>query len=92
MISSSLEVSGSLHNEMSPVNFSTGGPSGCSVAARLAQSSSKPSVLLLEAGGDNKDLSYLIPADRFTLFGKEPSLNWGYKTEPQTQLKGKSCL
>ncbi len=29
------------------------GTSGCTVAARLAQSTSKPSVLLVEAGNDN---------------------------------------
>jgi choline dehydrogenase-like flavoprotein len=45
-------------------------------------------VCLLEAGGDNKDASYFVPADRFTLAFKEPTLNWGYKTAPQTQLKG----
>lgn len=64
------------------------GASGCVVAARLAQSPMKPSVLLLEAGGRNEDASYRVPADRFTLAFKEPSLNWGYKTEPQGHLKG----
>lgn len=42
--------------------------------------------MLIVNEGDNKDASYLIPADRFTLFAKEPSLNWGYKTEPQAHL------
>ncbi|KAE8443347.1 hypothetical protein EG329_001990 [Mollisiaceae sp. DMI_Dod_QoI] len=64
------------------------GASGCVIAARLAQSPKKPSVLLLEAGGKNEDASYLVPADRFTLAFKEPSLNWGYKTVPQNHLKG----
>ncbi|KAG0649714.1 alcohol dehydrogenase [Hyphodiscus hymeniophilus] len=64
------------------------GPSGCALATRLAQSKSKPSVLLVEAGGQNKDASYLVPADRFTLAFKEADMNWSYKTEPQTQLKG----
>jgi len=45
-------------------------------------------VLLLEAGGDNKSVEYFVPADRYTLAGKEPSLNWGYKTVPQAQLNG----
>lgn len=58
------------------------------LAARLAQSAKKPSVLLLEAGGKNDDVSYRVPADRFTLAFKEESLNWGYKTEPQNHLKG----
>lgn len=43
---------------------------------------------LLEAAADNKDASYLVPADRFTLAFKEPTLNWGYKTVPQKKLKG----
>lgn len=45
-------------------------------------------MLLLEAGGGNASTSYLVPGDRFTLAFKEPSLNWGFKTEPQTHLKG----
>lgn len=65
-----------------------GGASGCVVAARLAQSASKPSVLLLEAGSSNKDTKYLVPADRFSLAFKEQTLNWGYKTVPQTSLQG----
>lgn len=65
-----------------------GGAAGCVVAARLARSASRPSVLLLEAGGDNKDASYRVPSERFTLAFTQPSLNWGYKTEPQSHLKG----
>jgi choline dehydrogenase-like flavoprotein len=44
-------------------------------------------VLLLEAGSDNEDVSYRVPADRFKTF-QEPSMNWGYKTVPQTHLTG----
>jgi choline dehydrogenase-like flavoprotein len=64
------------------------GASGSVVAARLAKSPQRPSVLLIEAGGDNKDASYRVPADRFTLAFKEATMNWGYKTVPQTHLKG----
>ncbi|CZT48059.1 related to alcohol oxidase [Rhynchosporium secalis] len=64
------------------------GPAGCAIATRHAKSSSKPSVLLVEAGGDNKDAAYLVPADRFNLAFSQPQLNWGYKTAPQTHLKG----
>lgn len=64
------------------------GPAGLSLAARLSSSSSHPSVLVLEAGGPNNDQEYLIPADRFALFGSQPSLNWGYKTEPCEHLSG----
>ena len=66
-----------------PTDFSAGGASGCAVASRLAKSAQRPSVLLLEAGGDNEDAPYLVPADRFTLAFQEASLNWGYKTISQ---------
>ncbi|KAA8566758.1 hypothetical protein EYC84_009858 [Monilinia fructicola] len=64
------------------------GPAGLSLAARLSSTPSHPSVLLIEAGGPNNDQEYLIPADRFALFGSQPSLNWGYKTEPCKHLNG----
>lgn len=67
---------------------SPAGPSGCALAARLAQSAKRPSVLLLEAGSSNAGAEYLVPADRFTLAFKEQDMNWGYKTVPQTHLKG----
>ena len=51
------------------------GASGCALAARLAQSTAQPQVLLLEAGGMNDDDSYRVPADRFALAFKEPQLN-----------------
>jgi choline dehydrogenase-like flavoprotein len=44
-------------------------------------------VLLLEAGSKNDDVSYRFPADRFKTF-QEPTMNWGFKTVPQTHLKG----
>ncbi|KAK2626971.1 hypothetical protein QTJ16_004146 [Diplocarpon rosae] len=64
------------------------GPSGLALATRLAQSARKPSVLLIEAGGDNRGASYLVPADRFNLAFTQPHLNWGYKTVPQKHLQG----
>ncbi|KAK9783377.1 hypothetical protein SCARD494_13196 [Seiridium cardinale] len=61
-----------------------GGASGCVVAARLAESAAKPTVLLLEAGGLNEDAAHLTGAQRFEVAFREGSLlNWGYKTEPQ---------
>ena len=44
-------------------------------------------MLLLEAGSDNGDISYRVPADRFKTF-QEATMNWGYKTVPQNHLKG----
>lgn len=66
----------------------SGGTSGSVLGSRLANSPAKPSVLILEAGGDNKDPSYFLPVDRTSLAFTEPSLNWGYQTEPQTNLSG----
>ncbi|KAI4598546.1 hypothetical protein KJ359_002957 [Pestalotiopsis sp. 9143b] len=61
-----------------------GGASGCVVAARLAESAAKPSVLLLEAGGLNEDAAHLTGTQRYEVAFREGSLlNWGYKTEPQ---------
>ena len=64
------------------------GPSGAVVASRLARTPQRPEVLLVEAGGDNKDAAYLVPADRFSLAFSQPQLNWAYKTTPQSHLKG----
>lgn len=70
------------------INNKTGGAAGCVIASRLANSSSHPSVLLLEAGGDNTDSAYRVSGERFSLAFTEPKLNWGYKTTPQKQLSG----
>lgn len=42
-------------------------------------------MLLLEAGGSNKDESLRHPDLRFGAF-MNPALNWGYKSTPQPQL------
>ncbi|KAH8879216.1 alcohol oxidase [Thozetella sp. PMI_491] len=59
-----------------------GGPAGSAVAYGLARSSRKPRVLLLEAGGENKDDSLRVDGQRWLTFLK-PGMNWGYKTAPQ---------
>jgi choline dehydrogenase-like flavoprotein len=65
------------------------GASGCVVASRLANSASKPSVLLLECGGLNDNPADLLAEARFTVaFDPESGLNWNYKTTPQNQLVG----
>lgn len=46
------------------------GPSGCVVASRLARSAKKPSVLLVEAGGHNKDDKYLVCTDADSISGQ----------------------
>ncbi|KAF2103564.1 alcohol oxidase [Rhizodiscina lignyota] len=65
------------------------GCSGAVVAARLAETPAKPSVLLLEAGGPNDSTEYMNADARFTIaFSPNSPLNWGYKTAPQTHLAG----
>ncbi len=45
--------------------------------------------MLIEAGGDNKDISLRVTGDRYETFITKPSLNWGYKTVPQENAKGR---
>lgn len=72
-----------------PADISPAGPSGSVVASRLAHTSSKPSILLLEAGGSNDTLSQLSGQERFEVaFSPNSPLNWNYKTSPQNQLTG----
>ncbi|KAM0296179.1 hypothetical protein HYE67_008122 [Fusarium culmorum] len=59
-----------------------GGPAGSSVAAGLAASAKKPSVLLLEAGGTNADRNLRVDGQRWLTFMNK-DMNWGYKTTPQ---------
>ena len=65
-----------------------GGTAGPVVANRLANSSSKPKVLLLEGGGSNKDDALRHPDLRFGAI-MNPDLNYGYKSIAQPQLDGR---
>lgn len=65
-----------------------GGPAGCTAATTLAKSPKRPSVLLLEAGGNNADRNLRVSGKRFTTFMK-PEMNWGYKTTPQADCAGR---
>ncbi|KAK9772978.1 putative Glucose-methanol-choline oxidoreductase N-terminal domain-containing protein [Seiridium cardinale] len=66
------------------------GPSGSSLASRLAHQKSKPSVLLLEAGGKNDDPAFAIASERHLFWAKNGlQLDYGYKTIPQTALNGR---
>ncbi|KAK7747091.1 hypothetical protein SLS62_009247 [Diatrype stigma] len=64
------------------------GPAGCAVAAGLANTPKKPSVLLLEAGGANEDRNLRVDGQRWTTF-TQPDMNWGYKTAPQAHCAGR---
>lgn len=66
------------------------GPAGCVLASRLASSSSRPQVLLVEAGGDNSALTNRIDADRY-IHQLIPEQNWASMSIPQKHLNDR-CL
>lgn len=63
------------------------GPAGCMVANRLAKTLHRPSVVLIEAGGKNDEISSRVDGDRW-ITRMNPAQNWGYKSIPQEQLNG----
>lgn len=58
------------------------GPAGASVAWRLAHSKKAPSVLIIEAGGDNSNRDWRISGERF-MSRMNPELNYNFATVPQ---------
>ena len=64
------------------------GASGCVLAARLTELASNR-VLLLEAGGKNSDWRFRVPGAA-GLAGLLKSANWGWKTEAEPGLDGRS--
>ncbi|CAO1604626.1 hypothetical protein XANCAGTX0491_008170 [Xanthoria calcicola] len=65
-----------------------GGTSGSLLASRLSRSLPHLSILLLDAGGPNDDVSLQSFAERHTTM-MSPGYNWGYRTVPQPELKGR---
>lgn len=63
------------------------GPSGSTLAQRLATSDRKPRVLLVEAGGQNNVKEWKIDAERW-LHRLNPALAWGYETVAQQSAAG----
>ncbi|KAF4175094.1 hypothetical protein CNMCM8694_005329 [Aspergillus lentulus] len=64
------------------------GPAGCALAVNLARSTTRPQVLLLEAGMRGDDKSLRVDGQRWNTFlNKE--VNWGYKTVPQENCNGR---
>jgi choline dehydrogenase len=61
------------------------GSAGCVLANRLSEDPSV-SVLLLEAGPEDKSLWMKIPAGASRVFGPGPT-NWAYFTEPEKHLR-----
>jgi len=63
------------------------GSAGCVLANRLT-ASGRRRVLLLEAGGEDRNIWIHIPIGYGKLFN-DPRVNWLYKTSPQAQLNGR---
>ena len=63
------------------------GSAGCALASRLTENPAL-SVLLLEAGGEDRKREIRVPAAFSRLYGSE--VDWGYRTEPQPGLGGRS--
>jgi choline dehydrogenase len=63
------------------------GSAGCAVAARLSESG-RYRVLLLEAGGKDRNRWIHIPMGFSQLYAN-PRVNWMYESEPEVQLGGR---
>ena len=63
------------------------GSAGCVLANRLT-SNSKNTVLLLEAGGEDKSLTLKMPAAVLSNL-KSTKHNWAFKGEPEPELNGR---
>jgi choline dehydrogenase len=63
------------------------GSAGCAVAARLSESG-RYRVLLLEAGGKDRNMWIHIPMG-FSQVYADPHVNWMYESEPEARLDGR---
>ncbi|KAF2026376.1 alcohol oxidase [Setomelanomma holmii] len=66
-----------------------GGTSGCLLAHRLSTSAAKPSVLLLEAGGQPSGQYLNAPFHRYMPSALRPDLDHGHVSEPELALNGR---
>ena len=79
-----------INNNVSEFDFIVvgGGTAGCVVANRLS-ANPQHRVLLLEAGGDDRDRWLHIPIGYARVFGK-PEFNWIYQVQPEPQLNNRA--
>jgi choline dehydrogenase len=63
------------------------GSAGCVLASRLSEDPNC-SVILIEAGGSDKNLIVQMPS-AFYLPMQSKTLNWGYASEPEPNMNGR---
>jgi len=63
------------------------GSAGCVLANKLSADPSL-TVLLLEAGPMDRNLSIRVPARVASVY-RNPGLNWNYQSEPEPHLNGR---
>ena len=67
-----------------------GGTAGCLLANRLASTKKRPTVLLVELGGDGSNITQRNPYERYLNAFIYPDLEHGYTTEAQAGLNGRA--
>jgi choline dehydrogenase-like flavoprotein len=68
-----------------------GGIGGCVVASRLSRHSSKPAVILIEAGPDVSEHPLAADASNAQRI-RSSELNWNFASTPQKHLDGRVCM
>jgi choline dehydrogenase len=66
------------------------GSAGCVLANRLTEYP-KPKVLLIEAGGKDRNPWLHVPVGYFKTI-HNPNLGWGYRTDPEPNMAGREIL
>jgi choline dehydrogenase-like flavoprotein len=73
-----------------PANLLSGGTSGCVLAHTLSTTSSRPRILLLEAGSTPSGAYLRAPFHRFAPAFLRPDLDHGYVSEPEAYLNDRT--